>query len=405
MPMRDLLLLVLLLAWATPGCGRVEVRSAGTGVSGESARPLVTGVRYGEEWRPEGPWAIHWLEIALDACGIEVRTAKGGDRIVGVERTSELAARGALPGRAVLAAVNADFFRFDPLGVPEGPQIAQGIVVAGRASFGPPVAERFDVPQPVYGVSESSGWFVGEIGFEGSLRVNGRPGSVPLGRVNAPPAPDSVALYNAFASPPLELPEAPVHAAARLRALATGEGDAALVVAVDSLAIEVPMSADGPGIAGSGPAADWIRSLAPGDTVRWSLDIAGGSEGVVELVGGFPLLLQDGSSVLDRVPRINEGFAFGPHPRTAVGIREDGALLLVTVDGRQPGYSEGMTLPELTELLLEMGVRDALNLDGGGSTAFVLEGELVNRPSDADGERAVSNALLVLGPPPGACPP
>jgi len=63
------------------------------------------------------------------------------------------------------------------------------------------------------------------------------------------------------------------------------------------------------------------------------------------------------------------------HPRTAVGLdRLETKLVLVVIDGRQPGYSEGATLPELAEVLLVAGAWNALNLDGGGSTALVIEG-------------------------------
>jgi exopolysaccharide biosynthesis protein len=70
--------------------------------------------------------------------------------------------------------------------------------------------------------------------------------------------------------------------------------------------------------------------------------------------------------------------------------------LLVTVDGRQKGYSIGMALRQLAELLLEFGAVDAINLDGGGSTTMVVDGKLINKPSDAGGERAVSDAILIL---------
>lgn len=71
-------------------------------------------------------------------------------------------------------------------------------------------------------------------------------------------------------------------------------------------------------------------------------------------------------------------------------------MLLATVDGRQPVMSVGMSLPELAGLLLEFGVLDAINLDGGGSTAMVVNGKLVNNPSDPTGERPVSDAILIL---------
>ena len=68
---------------------------------------------------------------------------------------------------------------------------------------------------------------------------------------------------------------------------------------------------------------------------------------------------------------------------------------MVTVDGRQPGVSVGMTLQELAEYLLSLGATDAMNLDGGGSTTMFLDGRVVNTPSDKEGERKVSDAILV----------
>ena len=70
---------------------------------------------------------------------------------------------------------------------------------------------------------------------------------------------------------------------------------------------------------------------------------------------------------------------------------------------RQPGFSVGMTLPELAALMRRLGAADALNVDGGGSSTMVVGGRVLNRPSDATGERAVANAIAVLGPAPGSC--
>ena len=68
---------------------------------------------------------------------------------------------------------------------------------------------------------------------------------------------------------------------------------------------------------------------------------------------------------------------------------------MITIDGRQPGVSVGMNLQELAEYLLSIGAADAMNLDGGGSTTMFLNGRVVNKPSDKDGERKVSDAILV----------
>lgn len=105
--------------------------------------------------------------------------------------------------------------------------------------------------------------------------------------------------------------------------------------------------------------------------------------GVVTAVGGYGDLLRGGAAV---APRESASFVEDLHPRTALGIDDGGrTLVLVVVDGRQPGYSEGASLAELAEVLRLLGADDAVNLDGGGTTTMVVEKpaggfRLVNRP-------------------------
>ena len=80
-----------------------------------------------------------------------------------------------------------------------------------------------------------------------------------------------------------------------------------------------------------------------------------------------------------------------------IGTAADGTIWLVTVDGRQPEVSVGMSLVELRSLARRLGLVNALNLDGGGSTTMWVQGQVVNKPSDATGPRKVSDALLVYG--------
>jgi hypothetical protein len=115
-----------------------------------------------------------------------------------------------------------------------------------------------------------------------------------------------------------------------------------------------------------------------------------------DIVGGAGLLIRDGQNVEDwSIERFSQGFAENRHPRTMIGSSADGTIWLVTVDGRQPDLSVGMTLLELRALARRLGLVNALNLDGGGSTTMWVEGEVVNRPSDPVGPRKVSDALLV----------
>lgn len=82
-------------------------------------------------------------------------------------------------------------------------------------------------------------------------------------------------------------------------------------------------------------------------------------------------------------------------PRTAIGIKHDGKVLLVTVDGRQSGYSEGMTARELGQFLLRYGAKDVAMLDGGASTTMIMGGEIINRPSYKGKERPLGGGIIV----------
>jgi hypothetical protein len=84
------------------------------------------------------------------------------------------------------------------------------------------------------------------------------------------------------------------------------------------------------------------------------------------------------------------------HPRTLIGLDRQGFIWLAAIDGRRAEYSQGMAFPDLQRLCDRLELTDALNLDGGGSTTMVLEGRVVNRPSDPAGPRAVSDAILVM---------
>ncbi len=145
--------------------------------------------------------------------------------------------------------------------------------------------------------------------------------------------------------------------------------------------------------------APWIgRAQIVGDSLEVGWDVAlHGTDGKTEAVSGFPELLEGGSvpTALDASDR--PSFGASRHPRTAVGYDpRTGRLWLFVVDGRQAPYSVGMTLPELARLVRAFGAEEALNLDGGSSSAMVVQGRLRSHPSDPEGERPVANALAVV---------
>lgn len=122
------------------------------------------------------------------------------------------------------------------------------------------------------------------------------------------------------------------------------------------------------------------------------------------IVGGSPVLISDGKAVKDFTSEhLPDAFSKERRPRTAVGINREGHWLVVVVDGNNHENSIGMDIEELVHFMLELGCVHALNLDGGGSSTFVIEGNYVNapggviskNPEDLLGiEKHVSDAIL-----------
>jgi hypothetical protein len=118
-----------------------------------------------------------------------------------------------------------------------------------------------------------------------------------------------------------------------------------------------------------------------------------------DIVGGAGLLVHAGRELTsdDWAPeQMRDGFTTERHPRTMIGVDTVGDIWLVAVDGRNAQLSLGMTFAELQGLARQLSLSEALNLDGGGSTTMVVQGRIVNRPSDPTGPRPVSDAVLVF---------
>ena len=133
-----------------------------------------------------------------------------------------------------------------------------------------------------------------------------------------------------------------------------------------------------------------------GDTLQIKFNLTPLKEGILTAVGGLPRIVREGKISIEYTRSSWDYFVAKKHPRTAIGInREQDKLYIVVVDGRQQNLSIGMSLEELAQFLIDLGAYDALNLDGGGSTTMWYDGRVVNSPSDAEGDRAVGNALLI----------
>ena len=362
-----------------------------------SVSRVAPGVRWTRIVREGGPWRVNVLTVAA---GARVLAAPAGDSFGVRARPSAVSRRA-----AAVAAVNGGYFDGD--GFPVG-----ALAAAGRL-----------LSEPVGGRSAllvgSAPRGIGPLRFEGAVRlddealildgVNRIPGEIPAcgGRGGDRPTerpsavttctdPSELVLFTAEWGARTPRVAGALDAVVRdgvVESVRSGGGSA---VPPDAAVLTATGSARPPlREAGIGAPVD----LDPGLSMRSVLVPLG------DIVSGGPRLLAGGRVRVRSsaegfnplsAPWFHGSFVASRQPRTMAGVRRDGSLLLVTVDGRRPGWSAGVTLQEGARVMRSLGARDALNLDGGGSTAMAVRGRRVNLPSDPGGERPVSDAILVL---------
>jgi exopolysaccharide biosynthesis protein len=335
---------------------------------------------YQSESESTGPWVINLLRI--DPRQVRVRVAHALDEAVGLETTSSMAAR-----YGAVAAVNAGFFR--TAGTFRGD--AAGLLSVDGQLLSEPInnrtavcfVERGDRTETTFRRFRFSG--VVEAGHKATHTVHG------LNRQREKD--ELIVLTPEFHKTTLTTPDGIELVVRRGRVVEVRDGQGSTMIPTRGFVISA-----------HGAARDWAsKHLVRGSRARLSLALIDAETGLPYvqgpgyIVGGGPQLVRAGRvDILQEAEGISARFVNDRHPRTAIAKLDGGHLLIVTVDGRQPGVSVGMSLIELAQLLVEYGAQEAMNLDGGGSTTMVINGKLVNKPSDAGGERPVSDAILVL---------
>src|SRR5918992_4036018 len=339
---------------------------------------IARGVVYTRIYDPRGPWRIRVISVAADSPA-RLDVALSNNRLPGLETTSSMARR-----NGAIAAVDGDYAR--PSGRPVYTFARNGWLAQSTPSWGRSFAlgpDRFGyVGHAALAVSATD--VVTGSTVRGDRFNQGRPALRQVGAFTP-------------AGGPLQSPPR-FACSVRLRPLAgpvAGPGGAGVVTEVEARRCGArPLARQGGIVLATpfyGPRAAAIQSMAVGHevTLSWSV----GWPRVLDVIGGNPTLVRGGRVV---APRGTSAFD-RRHPRTGVGVTPGGRVLLVTVDGRRPGYSVGMTTRGFARLFVSLGPERALNLDGGGSTTMYVRGKVVNRPSDGV-ERPVSSALLVLPP-------
>ncbi|MEO7456107.1 MAG: phosphodiester glycosidase family protein, partial [Gemmatimonadaceae bacterium] len=315
------------------------------------------------------------------------------------EKTSAMAARASNGGARVVAAVNADFFWLTT-GENENNQVLEGEWWKGVRVTDSPY-DTWDNAHVQLALDALRRPSMGRYAFDGVAIAHGA--RTPIITLNffQPANPEGTTLYTSRygATTPRDTSRAIVEASL----ISFGRHDDTLLFVRAGAVASAGGSAIPPGGAvlsayGAGVRATEVKALTEGDTVRVVLATSPRVRPTL-LIGGWPRLLADGKSVAGESAFIEGTISRNAemkHPRTAIGYSRDGrTLYILAVDGRSTA-SVGLTLVELATVMRKLGAWNAMNFDGGGSTTMVIDGAVVNKPSDATGERAVGNALMVV---------
>jgi len=345
---------------------------------------IAPGIVHHQVYLSEGPWAIHILEIDLTNDAVAIESIKANHQLVGRVKTSELAQSMNKPPYRTVAAINGDFF--SKMGVPVGAQAKDGCLVSNPTA------------RSVFGMSADKKPLIDVMQLNASIHKKNK--QKKINGINVGRGEDELILYNRYYG---------------VRTGTNQWGTEVIIQKADYVAINdtlcgvVTQIDNGHGnnvipdsgivLSGHNSAGKFLlQQMQVGDSLKIFIGLLPSKKRIKTLVGGIPRIIRDGKiSVEYENEKISATFATDRHPRTAVGFSADSTrLFCFVVDGRQPGYSVGMSLYELAGLMLNYHVYQAINLDGGGSTTMVVQHHVVNRPSDATGERPVANALLIL---------
>jgi hypothetical protein len=378
---------VVLLALVVVGCGQkpapwlslTEVVAPGVELYQSNDTTLL---------EPAAPIAV--AMVKLDPIKVRLASVLSQDDVMGVERVDAIAAR-----RGAVVAINGGFFNIkngEPTGLLKvaGELVSDTEVHKGVVAIRAPEVGRTELDFDQVAVRVTL-----------SYRADGRDWTAPIDGVDTTRERGKLMLY----TPSYFMDSDTAPGGVEWILTPASATDTFRVIDIRSDAGHTPIPARGAVLSFGGldvPAA--LDALVP-DTVvaltrQWT-SLQGSPPGRFEsfdhVVNGAGLLKRDG-----RTPdnwqtreRLNpQNFIDMRHPRTVIGTDDRGAIWFVIVDGRRPDFSVGMTLPELVRLCDRLGLRNALNLDGGGSTTLVVKGAIVNRPTDPTGPRAVSDAIV-----------
>ncbi len=343
---------------------------------------LMPGVTYehGVQFTSHGP--VFLLVVTGPKPGglSGLRPVLSNESVEGRETVTSMEKR--LTAGATSVGVNADLFAWST-GHPSGIFMRDNVLAAtphsGRSSVG---------------VTDDGLLDVRRIEFFSTWRGFGQ--RRPLTAFNQTPAANGIALYTPTWGRTTPAQPGSVEAVLSEFPAATPNTDLLGQVVDVRSGGRTPIPAGGAVLVARGATAQKLIEEGPlGSWVTIRLILRPSWEGVSNAVGGGPVLVRDGKVVFRAFEDFGAAHLLPRNPRTAVGQLADGRVVLVVTDGRQPGYSVGMTNFELAQTMARLHAVRASALDAGGSSTMAFEGQLLNRPSDSYGERPVASALML----------
>ena len=340
------------------------------------------------------PWSIHLVQVNRKNPAFEMQTPHALNRVLGLCTLSQLAAGASSASNTPLAALNGDYFeRGGPYaGHPRGLQIVAGDLVSapmGGATFWIDQARQPHLENVV-----------------ARFRVTWPDGGTSAFGLNGPRGTYGVVLYTSSLGPSTrtsrgrELVLEPVDGAS-FSPLAIGATVRARVREV-RLEGNTPLTPQTM-VLSVGPSLRSADRAITGTALTLTLATAPELRGARSALSGGPILIHGGVREKLAKPDYTGPWPFEwrsrweRHPRSAVGWNATHYFLL-QVDGHQANLSAGMTLDELGDYLAQLGCTEAMNLDGGGSSALWFQGQIVSEPSDGC-ERPIANGLVVATQP------
>jgi len=369
------------------------------------SRELAPGVAFRQFIDRGGPVIVYLVHVDLRRPDLELREVRANDQLKGREKPSDMVRRIASDGTRALVAVNGDFFDLKT-GENENEQVIAGEWWKGLKVTDSPY-DTYDNVHTQFAIDAARRPFMDRFLLDAKAWVVGHEATTPIVSVNHDPSgnPEGTALFTPRfgATTPRDTlrltAEAPMTALGR-------RGDTLLFVRRGAVSAQSgsPIPPNGAVLAayGTGMRLKEVQAMRDGDTVAVVLTtlprLSSGTTPAL-VIGGWPRILRDGVNVAADAATVEGTISRNAemrHPRTAIGMSRDSTtLFIVAIDGRT-ARSVGATLVELASLMRRLGAWQAMNFDGGGSTTMVIDGAVVNVPSDSTGERAVGNALMVV---------